>query len=215
MVESCVRGFHVYQDIWTPSTGERLPCETEDMNPMDPYAVAIKNRREVIGHVPRKISAACFLFIQRGGTLNCIITDSRRQYSADLVQGGLQIPCKLEFMCDDKALMSKIKKLVQSTPLIDFQCEQTVTKQKLQSLPKEKDERPVTKRLRILKDSPIINLGVPASQSTHDIAMEDPWVSFGRSILTKVDKDIILRGMALAFLIHIIYECFLCRWAAN
>ena len=141
VVESCVHGFHVYQDIWTPSTGERLPCETEDMNPMDPYAVAIKNRREVIGHITCKISAACFLFIQRGGTLNCIITDSRCQYSADLVQGGLQIPCKLEFKCNDKALMSTIKKLVQSTPPIDFQCEQTVTKRKLQSLPKEKDER--------------------------------------------------------------------------
>ena len=73
----------------------------------------------------------------------------------------------------------------------------------------------MTKRLQILKDSPIINLDVPASQSTCDIAMENPWVSFGRSILTTVDKDIILRGMALAVLIHIIYECFLCRWAAN
>ena len=215
MVESCVRGFHVYQDIWMPSTRERLPCKTEDMNPMDPYMVTIKKRMEVIGHVPHKISAACFLFIERGSTLNCIITDSRHQYSSDLAQGGLQIPCKLEFKCDDKALMLKIKKLVQSTPPIDFQCEQTVTKQKLQSLPKEKDERPAKKRLQILKDSPIINLDVPASQFTRDIAMEDTWVSFGRSILTTVDKDIILRGMTLAVLIHIIYECFLCRWAAN
>ena len=129
VVESCVRDFHIYQDIWMPTTEKRLPCETEDMNPTDPYAVVIKKGTEVIGHVPRKISAVCFLFIQRGGTLNCIITDSRHQYSSDLSQGGLQIPCKLEFKCDDKALMSKIKKLVQSTPPIDFQRKKVLKKQ--------------------------------------------------------------------------------------
>ena len=55
----------------------------------------------VIGHVPQKISAACSIFIQRGGTVTCIIIDSHRQYSADLPQSGLQITCKLEFKCDD------------------------------------------------------------------------------------------------------------------
>ena len=66
VVDSCVRGFHVYQDIWTPTTGERLSCQTEDSNEFDPYAVAIWKSVNVIGHVPRKISAACSLFIQRG-----------------------------------------------------------------------------------------------------------------------------------------------------
>ena len=52
---------------------------------------------------------ACFYW--RGGTLTCIIIDSRRQYSADLPQGGLQISCKLEFKCDNADLLSNIKKL--------------------------------------------------------------------------------------------------------
>jgi len=65
VVDSCVRGFHVYKDIWTPDTGEVLSCEREDGNPMDPYAVAIQRGSEVIGHVPRLISAACSLFMQR------------------------------------------------------------------------------------------------------------------------------------------------------
>ena len=56
MVESCVRGFHVYQDIWTPTTGERLSCQTEDSNAFDPYAVAIRKSANVIGHVPRRHS---------------------------------------------------------------------------------------------------------------------------------------------------------------
>ena len=60
MVASCVHGFHVYQDIWTPATGERLSCQTEDSNAIDPYAVAVKKGVNIIGHVPRKISAACY-----------------------------------------------------------------------------------------------------------------------------------------------------------
>ena len=63
VVESCVRGFHVYQDIWTPTTGERLPCQAEESNDTDLYAVAIKKRADVIGHIPHKISAACSHFI--------------------------------------------------------------------------------------------------------------------------------------------------------
>ena len=64
---SCVRGFHVYDDIWTPFVGETLACEQESGNPNDPYAVAIKKGSEVVGHVSRKSSAACSLFLLLGG----------------------------------------------------------------------------------------------------------------------------------------------------
>ena len=79
MVESCVRGFHVYQDIWTPITGKCLSCQMEDSNAFDPYAVAIRKGANIIGHVPRKISAACSLFIQRGkGTPNKRLLNGRK-----------------------------------------------------------------------------------------------------------------------------------------
>ena len=35
---SCIRGFHVYSDIWTLFVGETLACEQESGNPNDPYA---------------------------------------------------------------------------------------------------------------------------------------------------------------------------------
>ena len=41
VLESCVRGFHVYKDMWTAVTGEVLSCEMKDGNLFDPYAVAI------------------------------------------------------------------------------------------------------------------------------------------------------------------------------
>ena len=61
VVESCVRGFHVYQDIWMPTTGERLSCQTEDSNAFDPYAVAIRKNANVIGRIPQKIFVVCSL----------------------------------------------------------------------------------------------------------------------------------------------------------
>ena len=66
---SCIRGFHVYGDIWIPFVGETLACEQESGNPNDPYAVAIKKGSEVVGHMSRKSSAACSLFLLLGGRL--------------------------------------------------------------------------------------------------------------------------------------------------
>ena len=77
-VESRVQGYHVYGDSWTPNVGDLLYCEQESGNLNDVYAVAIKNGVSVIGHVPRKLSAACSLFLHLGGTMNCEITDNYR-----------------------------------------------------------------------------------------------------------------------------------------
>ena len=40
--ELCVRGYHVYQRIWTAAVGEALHCEREPTNSRDRYAVAVK-----------------------------------------------------------------------------------------------------------------------------------------------------------------------------
>ena len=42
--ESCVRGHHIYKNIWNP-LGEELTCSREVENTQDPFAVAeILNR---------------------------------------------------------------------------------------------------------------------------------------------------------------------------
>ena len=101
--DSCVRGFHIYQDIWTPVIGEELLCEREEGNPNDRYAVSVLNVSTVVGHVPRHISTLCNVFLRRGGSISCIIT-GRRQYSRDLPQGGMEIPCKYRFVGSPKEL---------------------------------------------------------------------------------------------------------------
>ena len=65
-----MRGFHVYQCIWDAANdGEILRCEREVGNSDDPSAVAIKKGATTVGHVPRKISTICCIFLRRGGTI--------------------------------------------------------------------------------------------------------------------------------------------------
>ena len=60
-------------------------CKREPENASDPYAVAVKKERTIIGHLPQKLSRMCSLFLRRGGTIKCIVT-GHRKYSADLAQ---------------------------------------------------------------------------------------------------------------------------------
>ena len=109
-VESVIRGYHVYKEIWTAMLGEVLTCKREADNFHDRFAVAIMKRSDVVGHVPKKISTICSLFL-RSGTITCEVNGSR-QYSADLHRGGLEVPCKMKFACCDQELLTKTQKLL-------------------------------------------------------------------------------------------------------
>ena len=91
-----------------------LPCIREVGNRHDPYAIAVKKDENVIGHLPSKISCICSIFIRQGGKIYCTVTNPRR-CSADLVQGGMEIPCPLNFKITDKHESEKTHKLINST----------------------------------------------------------------------------------------------------
>ena len=112
MVDVCVRGYHIYKDIWPAVIGEVLACEREPSNSQDRYAVAVKKDETIVGHLPRKLSRICSLFLRRGGTICCTVTGSRR-YSVDLPQGGLEVPCSLLFTATPREV-AKLKKLLKS-----------------------------------------------------------------------------------------------------
>ena len=38
----CIRGYHVYKEVWEAAVGEALVCEREPENASDRYAVAVK-----------------------------------------------------------------------------------------------------------------------------------------------------------------------------
>ena len=61
-----MRGYHVYKDIWATVVGEELPCQREDGNRANPFAVAVVRGEAIVGHVPKKISSVCSLYLRRG-----------------------------------------------------------------------------------------------------------------------------------------------------
>ena len=61
--------------------------------------MAVVKALVTVGHLPKKISSVCSMFLLRGGTIHCQVTAPRR-YSRDLPQGGLEIPCMLTFEGD-------------------------------------------------------------------------------------------------------------------
>ena len=83
---SCIHGFHEYQAIWKSINVEELYCCREIGTMGDPYAISVMKGREVLGHVPHKISRMCAVFMRIGGTIKCIVS-GRRCYSRDLPQG--------------------------------------------------------------------------------------------------------------------------------
>ena len=92
---TCVRGYRVYQNDWIPALGEALWCSRKVGNAHDPYAVKVMKAGTMVGHLPKKISSTCSLFIRKGGMIDCEVTDLNRKYSRDFPQGGLEIPCIL------------------------------------------------------------------------------------------------------------------------
>ena len=111
-------GHHIYKEIWpNPNIGEQLHCKMEHGNIHDMYAVArvvaVTRDREdiVVGHLPRNISTPCHLFLRKGGNISCVVNGARR-FFADLVQGGLEVPCRLVFQGSTRDI-DKIRQMLQ------------------------------------------------------------------------------------------------------
>ena len=167
-VSSVVRGYHVYKETWTPFLTEHLKCKREEGSHKDRYAVAVVRHDSVVGHIAQRISAACSLFIQKNGSIKCTITGTR-QYSGDLPQGGLEIPCLLTFRGDKKEVM-KVRKLLGT---------------KLQ-VPESNVNSPSKKRKL---DVCIIESSMPETQ-----VINRPWLSLNKIELSFADKELIIAG---------------------
>ena len=65
-IESCVHGYHIYQSVWTTTLDDEFICARNSFNSIDRYEVAVKNDDTAVGHLPKKISRICSLFLWRG-----------------------------------------------------------------------------------------------------------------------------------------------------
>ena len=93
--DSCIRVYHIHQNIWNAEVDEHFICERKLLNPSDRYAVAVLKHDVIVGYLPRHLSRIS-LFLLKDGTSDCVVIGGRR-YSSDLPQGGLEIACKFIF----------------------------------------------------------------------------------------------------------------------
>ena len=180
-ITSCVRGYHIYKDRWIPTLDKELTCQRECGNTEDPYAVAVLKDDVVVGHIPRKISTMCSMFLRRRGTIMCTVTGHKR-YSADLVQGGMEVPCTLTFFGDDE--VKKIRKLLPTDiPVI------------LEGMYSSKSsyESP-TKKLKADTSANLPINNVPTSASNEECV----WVRIGNYSLLVSDKNCLTQGNNLS-----------------
>ena len=131
----------------------------------------------------------------------CKVTGGR-QYSYDLPQGGMHVPCKLRFACSDQELLKTTSKL------LDLALKKIDAERPLKRIKLEPVETPV-----VLVSNTSQPKGVPSGASEVMIVSDNPdcssnsktnfmavqniniqWVKTGRTILIDTHKEAILRG---------------------
>ena len=161
-----MRGYHGYKEIWKSNPHDILTCRREHGNIHDLYAVCMVHATGiVVGHVPRKISTVCSMFLLKGGSISCQVTGKRR-YSADLPQGGLELPCELRFN-GPSTLVNKVQKILEKLPSVN-DAEQKLTK----------DNEPPKKKTKVSHEAThIIQCDVESLQS-------DTWMTYESNSLS-------------------------------
>ena len=90
-----IRGFHYYRKYWRPNTDEKLIWIHDQENVFDMFV--IKTCLEdglTVGHLPREVSRICKFLLDRGTSITAELTSTIYRFSP-LVNGGLEIPCKI------------------------------------------------------------------------------------------------------------------------
>ena len=124
------RGYHVYKNTtWTnAAVGESVKVEVETSRiskRADPYACAIRTKHfyfdvwRTVGHIPPEISRHVFYFLTaEGGQVSGHVQSINQRYSP-IPDGGLEIPLKLRFSCQNGEILEQMKTFV--TTLNDYQ----------------------------------------------------------------------------------------------
>ena len=59
--ESFIRGYHLYQNIWSTEVGGSIVCEKEPSNSSDRYVAAALKDNIIVGHFPRYVTITDFV----------------------------------------------------------------------------------------------------------------------------------------------------------
>ena len=99
--DSFIRGYHLYQHIWTPVEGETDSCTRESGHEQNCNAVAAMYEDRVLGHIPSAISKCFSLFLTLPGSfLETKVAGKRINRGGGC---GLEVPCKYRISRQEKA----------------------------------------------------------------------------------------------------------------
>lgn len=188
---------------------------SEPDNREDRYAMAVMSGTNVVGHVPRRISYVCNIFLRHSGSIICRMTGPR-QYSWDLEQGGLEVPCEFRFYSEDHKRVKKSRELLEKasymTQDIKTHFQEEVSPTNVTSAPvkviddvKDDDigndkpaavKLPQSKPVVYKKDAMKENV-VPKNSERAVEKCSRQWLRSGGIKLNSNDKDSIMNGQRL------------------
>ena len=88
-IDTYVKGYHVYKNIWKPNVNEKLETEMELDNVMDKYAVCVKKNISIVGHLPLgknvELAKMIFYFLRADQHAECKVVITGKE--ADLGDG--------------------------------------------------------------------------------------------------------------------------------
>lgn len=107
MLESSVRGHHIYKRVWTPVIGQQLQVQAQRGNTHGRHAVSTVHAGVIVGHMPREIAKTASYFLQHGGRITCEVTGRRKLSSVP--SKGLVVPCEYTFWGKPKIIKRLVK----------------------------------------------------------------------------------------------------------
>ena len=138
----------------------------------------MKKNGKTVGHVP-KMSRLCMLLLERNGTILCTVTGPRR-HSADLPQGGLELPCILTFS-GDSSTVSKVQMILASMRM---------KPQPKQALCNDDSN------IKVIFELPLLQASSKDTIDSMEVddQMEQLWMKIGDIQLMEADKCILTEG---------------------
>ena len=100
-IDSYIKGYHVYKDIWTPELHENLKTVPEPTNLVDKYAVCVLRHETIVGHLKLgdngRFAKTIFYYLRADTRNSCSVVVKGK--AVNLGDGdGMQVPCTLSFV---------------------------------------------------------------------------------------------------------------------
>ena len=116
---AAVRGFHYYRKSWLPEPEQALNCFHEEGNTFDRFVIKVfeKDKNEIAGHLPMKISRVTKFLLDRGVNVSAKLARTYYRRSP-LIQSCIEIPCVVTVSMPgnviNQLLMERYKQLTET-----------------------------------------------------------------------------------------------------